>query len=545
VARLCERYALMLRTRQAKRTRPPRRMASKPFLSPVGGWVSAANLAAAPANTAYVLENWYPTTTGIKMRSGCQKHGTASTTEPLESLMAYTASGSEAMFAGADGSIYNLTSPADPDVAPTADITGQTSDYYSHVNFATSGGEFMIIANGTDNMQRYDGSSWTEIANAGTVGVDISGVDSDTIAQVNTYRNRVWLTPNGGRSVYYLATDAIAGAATEVNLAGVFRRGGSVLFTATWSYDAGDGIDDRIVFATTEGEFAVYQSDPADASGWGLVGRYDAAPPLGKNAFLTVGGDLLILTEIGLVPMSAITQKDPGALSLAAVSRNIQPDWVNEARQRRNLPWEVVKWTSRNIAYVSCPVTGEESVTPPICFAVNLETGAWSKVTGWNTRCMILHQDYVYFGTNDGTLMQADITGSDDGELIYYTYVGHQDHLGAIGVYKTVSQVRAIFRTRGEFNPAISVTTDYSITLPSYPSAASPAAASLWDVGLWDEAVWDAGLTYYTAETNWTSVGLSGFAHAPIILVTSGSEAAPSAELVAFDAVFLPGNLVV
>src|SRR5690606_35566849 len=118
-----------------------------------------------------------------------------------------------------------------------------------------------------------------------------------------------------------------------------------------------------------------------------------------------------------------------------------------------------------------CPITGDVSITPPVCFAVNLETGAWSKVVGWDTRCFILHNDWVYFGRTDGALMQAEIGGFDDGELINYTYVGHMDHLGAIVAYKTVTQVRAIIRTLGEFNPSLSVTTDYSVVWPTYPSA--------------------------------------------------------------------------
>ncbi|MEQ9634602.1 MAG: hypothetical protein RLW68_00810 [Devosia marina] len=533
----------MLALRKATRKRPPRRMASKPFLSPVGGWVSAANLAAAPANTAYVLENWYPTTTGIKMRSGCQKIATGSGTgEPVESLMAYVGSDRK-MFAGVDGNIINVTSPADPDVAPSADVTGQTSNYYSHINTVNpAGNTYMMVANGTDEIQTYDGSSWAALVSGASAG-QLNGLASNTVDHLNIYRNRIWLT-NKTMTVYYLPTDSIAGTVGDVVLAGVFRRGGYVMFTATWSLDAGDGLDDKIAFVTTEGEVAVYQGDPA-GSDWSLVGLYDCSPPLGKNAFLKVAGDLLILTEIGLVPLSQIVNKDPAALALAAVSRNIQPDWLQEARARRSLPWEIVKWTSRNIAYVTCPVTGDESVTPPIAFAVNLETGAWSKLTGWNMRCSILSDDWVYFGTNGGKVMQADITGADDGELIYYTYVGQMDHLGAVGQYKSVTQARAIFRTLGEFNPKVSVTTDYSTTLPNYPSAASPEAASLWDVGLWDEAQWDAGVVYYTVQTRWVSIGRSGFAHAPVILMTSGSAAAPSAELVAFDTVYLPGNLVV
>ena len=516
----------------------------KPFVAASGGWVSAVNLALAKPGTAQVLENWIPTTTGIRLRAGCLKQGTASATEPLESCMTYIGAVTRKLFAAADGDILDLTSPADPDVAPAAAVTGRTSNYYAHINFTNPAGtNYLMCANGTDDIQTYDGAAWAALISGAGVG-ELNGLASDTVDHLNVYRNRIWLT-NKTMTAYYLPTDSIAGTVGEIALAGVFRKGGYIMFSATWSLDSGDGLDDKIAFVSTEGEVAIYQNDPVDAT-WGIVGLYDCSPPMGKNAFLKVGGDLLLLTEIGLIPLSAVISKDPAALGLAAVSRNIQPDWEAEARQRRGLPWEIVKWTSRNVAYISCPVTADESITPPICFAVNLETGAWSKVTGWNTRCWALHDDGAYFGTNAGTLMRAEVTGADDGELIYHTYVGHMDHLGAISRHKTVLQARAVFRTKTVFEPLLAVTTDYQVQLPSYPSAAAVSGSpGEWDVGLWDVALWDTGLSYYTVNTYWKTIGLSGFAHAPIILVTSGSASPPSAELVMFDTTYEMGGLVV
>lgn len=533
-----------LRRVPARRSGGIRQPKHKPFLAPVRGWYTATNLAAAPDGSALILENWYPTATGIKMRRGSAKHGRAATDKPLESGMAYNGASSSKIFGAADGDILDLTSPADADIAPTPEVTGQTSNYYAHINFTNPAGtNYLMCANGTDEIQTYDGSAWAALV-SGTDPGQLDGLDSATVDHLNVYKNRIWLT-NKTMTAYYLPTDSIAGAAGDVPLAGVFRNGGYILFSATWSVDAGNGPNEFIVFASSKGEYAIYQGDPASASSWGLVGLYDASPALGKNAFIRVGGDLLVLTEIGLIPMSLIKNKDPAALALASISRNVQPDWQAEVQSRRALPWEVVKWTSRNIAYITCPVTSDASVTPPICFAVNLETGAWSKVTGWNTRCFILHEDGVYFGTNAGTLMRADVGGYDDGALIYYTYAGHMDHLGAVGAYKTVTQVRAIFLTLGAFNPLLSVATDYSVSLPAFPAATIPGAASLWDVGLWDQAKWDGGVTAFTVITGWVSIGRSGFAHAPVILVTSGSALAPSAELVAFDALYNPGGLVV
>lgn len=608
-------YAALRRVPSPRRSAP--RARPKSFLAPTLGWVSATNLAASPPGSAQRLENFYPTTTGIRMRSGCQKHATASAAgEPAESLMAYIGGVTRKMFTAANGNIIDISNPADESVEPTADVTGQTSDYYTFANFATSGGYYMHVANGTDAMLIFDGTNWyptsgtalvalnydaetapftagatltggtsgaqgniVKVIDDGTTGTlwlnsvtgtfqdneaitdsatgsatvngtatqligAITGVTTSDISHVGVYRNRLWLVDNT-MTVYYLPVDSITGAASSVNLAGVFRRGGHVMFTATWSFDAGDGPDDTIVFASSEGEFAVYQSDPADAAGWGLIGVYDASPPLGKNAHIRVGGDLLVLTEIGLVPLTAIKNKDPAALALAAVSRNIQPDWLQEVSTRRTLPWEIVKWTARNIAYVTCPVASAVTVTSPICFAVNLETGAWSKVTGWDTRCMVLHDDSVYFGTNAGLVMQADVSGADDGELIYYTYVGHADHLGTVGQTKTVRQARAVFRATADFNPKLSVSQDYQISLPSYPVATDVAARGDWDVGLWDDATWDAGLNFFNVTTQWVSIGVTGFAHHPQLQIVSGSLSTAKAELVAFDVLYEPGGFAV
>jgi len=515
-----------------------------PFMSPTGGWVTGANLASGPKGTALVLENFLPTATGLKMRKGSSTHGRASATEPLESAMTYIGGATRKLFAASNGGIFDLTTPVDPNTPPVASVSAQTSDYYSYVNVATPGGHYLMCANGTNNIQTFDGAAWAALVSGVGAG-ELNGVASDKISHLNTYRNRVWMVETGSMNAWYLPTDSIAGTVGQVSLSGVFQKGGSLLFTATWSLDTGAGLDDKIVFVSSEGEVAVYQGDPSDTA-FGLVGLYEASPPLGKNAWLKVGGDLLILTQIGIIPLSAIISKDPGALALAAVSRNIQPDWVKEAQLRSGLPWEIMKWSAENVAIVSCPVTSSVSATPPICFAVNLETGAWSKITGWNARCLVLHDDRAYFGTNDGRLVRMETGGSDDGNLIYYTYVGQFEHLAGVGRHTTVMQARAIFRAQNSFTPKIDVTTDYKIELPSYPDAADVPGGSQWDAGLWDTALWDAGGTVTgTIQTRWTSVGRSGFSHAPVLQIVSGSAGAPVAELVMFEVTHQPGGLVV
>jgi hypothetical protein len=502
------------------------------FPAPTKGWWSAQGLATAQPGTAPVLENWFPTQTGVEMRSGCLLSATIGTDE-VETLMAYIGT-SRKLFAADTAGIYNITSVADPDVAPAADVTGQTSGDYGWENFSTAGGYYMYAVNGANKPRLYDGTTWTAVDALSTPA--ITGVTTTTLSHVWSYRSRLFFI-GSGMNAWALPVDSIGGAATQIALGGVFQKGGSLLLGATWSQDSGDGLDDKCVFITTEGEFAVYEgSDPSDPSDWNLVGRYDIAPPLGKMAVMRAGGDLLVATERGLIPISAAVNKDAAALDLAAISAPIAPDWTREASQRRSMPWQIAKWPLKSKAIISNPVTSDDATTPPQCFVVNLETGAWCKYTGWNTRSLVLHNDFVYFGTNTGQIMQAEVTGADDGELIYHSCVYSFDHLGRPGFNKNVIEMRGIFTTYNSFTPQLSVSIDYQLSLPAPPSAATDlSASSEWDAGLWDVALWDAGAQSYTAQTYWVGVALSGIAHAPQLQVTSGADVSSQTQLVMLD----------
>ena len=78
------------------------------------------------------------------------------------------------------------------------------------------------------------------------------------------------------------------------------------------SLDSGSGLDDVCIFVSDQGEIAVYQgTDPASASTWSLVGVYEIGKPLNKHASFGAGGDLAILTEDGIIPVSEALRKGP------------------------------------------------------------------------------------------------------------------------------------------------------------------------------------------------------------------------------------------
>jgi len=510
------------------------------FQPPVRGLILNEPFTNGKAGGARVLENWFPTATSARVRGGNTKTATIGTI-PVRRLWTFKSGAVEKFFASDDTKIFNITSVADPNTPPAADVSGRTSGYYSTAQFGTAGGNYLYAVNGTDSALLYDGATWTPITGVSVPA--ITGVTTSTLSFVWSFASRLFFIQKNSMNVWYLPVDSIGGAAQLFSLAGIFQEGGSLLFGGKWSLDAGNGLDDKCVFVSDQGEVAVYQgTNPGSASTWSKVGVYKITPPMGENGTMQAGGDLLISTQDGVVPISEAVNKDEAALSLAAVSRAIEPEWKRLVAERAALPWEMLKWPSNNMMVVTVP--SFDSSQPYMCLVANLETGAWSTFTGWDARCVALFGDVGYFGTSAGTIHQMESGGSDNGLPYTCTYVGLPDQMRSAGIYKTIHSARATFLSNFGFKPKISASMDYKINLPVPPSSVANVAIDGWDSGLWDVALWDAGILQ-NVTTRWASIGRSGFAMSPQIQITFGISAKPTTELVQFDVMFERGAMMV
>jgi hypothetical protein len=153
---------------------------------------------------------------------------------------------------------------------------------------------------------------------------------------------------------------------------------------------------------------------------------------------------------------------------------------------------------------------------------------------------MMLRDD-MFFGTQDGFIMQADRTGYDDGVPYVCTLVGGWELFGTSAYEVVWHQARLSFSAAGNepFVPQITACTDYLVSVPPPPPAGpDPGVLDVWDEGLWDAALWDAPSLpqAQNRNTGWVSVGRTGFAHAPVVQVTVGQAARPRVELVAIAA---------
>jgi hypothetical protein len=146
--------------------------------APVRGWIENENLALNQGMGCSVMENWFPRADTVQLRGGALKSADIGS-EVVTSLIPYAATLNR-LFAASATAVYNITS-LDAGTVPTATLGAMTGGDWSHVQFATAGGEFLVMANGLDPMHYYDGTTWNPVV---AVAVHTIGYDALTEAFV-------------------------------------------------------------------------------------------------------------------------------------------------------------------------------------------------------------------------------------------------------------------------------------------------------------------------------------------------------------------------
>lgn len=223
--------------RKAVRQNPGRSQVARPTVmaAPTKGWSANSSPIKAEDGTAVVLENFFPEATSIRPRKGYDEHVTG-ITGGVNTLMSYVSGSTRAMFAAGNSAIYNVTSSG---ALGAAVQSGLTSTKFSYINFATAGGQYLYMVNGSDAARYYDGSSWTQPV--------ITGATSSDFSYLCSHKSRIFFVKKNSTTIYYLPVDSIAGAATAFEIGSQLTKGGRIVAIGTWSVDSGSGMDDGFV----------------------------------------------------------------------------------------------------------------------------------------------------------------------------------------------------------------------------------------------------------------------------------------------------------
>jgi hypothetical protein len=499
--------------------------------SPTRGWYVGANLSEAPKGTAYILDNAFPQQDYVRMRGGSLAYATGMPNAAVNSLIPYISGNSSKFFAGCNGGIYDVTGSG---AVGAAAVSGLNSTaYLEYMQFTNSGGTWLMVVNGVDAAQLYNGSAWV-------TAPAITGLTGGNLAFVWPFKNRIYGVQAASLTYWYLGVNSIGGAATSVDMSGIFKYGGYLLCGTSWSISSSSGLYEVLALITSEGEIAIYDGlNPADTA-WTLKGLYKISKPLGRRSILKAGGDIAVMTEDGIIPMSSAMTLDQIALQNVAVTKPIAPAWRDAVIARQGLTgWQIVTWPLQSMGIINLPKTSTGDATQ---FVANVRSGAWCRYLGWDANCFGVYNNALYYGTSDGRVMQAETGGQDDGKNYTWTVFPSYNDLGSPALTKHVKMVRPRLQSAYPVTPQIAVKVDFDTTKPAQPTASSATATgALWDTAVWDTAAWPAALTDLSY---WADAEGFGSVISPVIQLTLSTTVTPDVRLTAIELLYETGNAI-
>lgn len=441
---------------------------------PLGGLNTSSLLAAMPETDAVILDNWIAYPDRIEMRKGAANHVTGFA-NPVQGLHVWNGPTSRRLWATTAAGIYDATTAGAvgaPAVALTNGVTYSTL-------IATGAGHYLHVANGTDNLQRYDGATWTGV-------VAYGGLNTNTIGGLDVYRQRLFFIQKSTLLLWYLPVNSIAGAATSYDLGAIFRRGGSLIAIATWTIDGGTGPDDHLVVLSSEGEVAVFTgTDPSLAASWALKGVYYVGKPVGPFALYKYGGDLLVLVESGLFPLSRAVLSATLDRS-SSVSSKVEQGLIDLiASYGANNGWMML-----NIPHIPALLVNVPGYPGGLQFVMHSKSRAWSTFSGWVANCFALMNKTVYFGGS--TFVATALEGASDFSAnitatmlqAYSNFRQPRD--------KHIKMMRPTFQANGAFNYTLGFASNFNGLQTENLVALSAGAASLWGTATWGTSLWSS-----------------------------------------------------
>lgn len=224
-------------------------------------------------------------------------------------------------FVASDTGIY--------DVPGSVSLIALTAGVGHSIEVSTGAGNYVLFFNATDTPKIYNGAAWADAA--------ITGPTSPaTLMGGTVYRHRMILidgAASAGLGFWYLAPDAISGAAKFYNAGSIFTRGGRICSIAPLSIDGGLGPDDQLAVYTTGGEVAVFSGSDPGSSDWQVVGVYYLGTPASRllirpKVMAKVGGDVYVFTQNGIFSLRQAMSGAQQGLGVRSLSANIDKTLV-------------------------------------------------------------------------------------------------------------------------------------------------------------------------------------------------------------------------
>ena len=456
------------------------------------------------------LENVLPRPSSGELRHG-YKEFAINLGNPVMTLMSYraTAHPDDKLFAAtASGEIFDVTTGGDTFEAMT---TIGSDGILSAINSTTQDKSYLCVVSPA-------GGYWTYEPNEGWAKQDLTGDGAGkSFSSIFKWKDRIWLIEDGTTKAYYLGIGAIKGDATVFDFAPILRRGGHLAYGTTWTFDAGYDISDYFVLVTTQGEVIVYEgTNPSEASTFQLKGVWNVgAVPEGSRSHTHFGGELMLMSSLGVVPMSALVNGKV-ANEYDVASSKIQPILENVFSQyKRQFGWAMTTIYDQAFLLLKTPQTNTGS---HVYYIMSTQTGAWATLTNMPMSCVVVVDEKIYFGTSDGKVclgFEGDSDGAtlegQQGAPIVGRYLGGYQDFGKAGMHKKFTLCRPFFVSKGQPSVRLKIATQYSASFPSVQASQEPTSKkAFFGEDKWNLCRWSGGVNTYTHLAGVNGMGFYG-----------------------------------
>ncbi len=404
--------------------------------------------------------------------------------------------------------IYDITSGGAIGAASIALSAGTTTGYGVWSNFVLdNGAHYLFYADPTDGLFQYpSGGPWAQVT-------AITGVAETSLVFVMQFKGRLWFIEKDSARGWYLASGAVAGAATRFDFGNKFIHGGNLVGLYSWTVDGGEGVDDHLVAISSTGDVMVYKGDdPSSAATWTLVGQYYVGiVPTGFRVAAQQGGDLYLLSQYGVIPLTRLMRGVLVQEEQAQLSRNIAPliaDTMDSTRQ--SIGWEMKNVPDYNVFLVATPAVASET---ELQFCLSTRTQGW---TLWNDLPYLTGEVYggdFYFGDSNATVYKlvggkdaVAAAGTGGIDINFSLLTTFQDY-GDVGKYHRAQFIRTVFTVESLPGIAVSARYDYDMSGPPVAESAGAVSSALWDTAVWDVSIWGASTRTVTRTFGASGIG--------------------------------------
>lgn len=378
------------------------------------------------------------------------------------------------------------------------------TEIFSHIG--ASGAYFnrhLIITNGSQiprvfsfQSQTWSSLSWTAQVRADDATTPLFTLNSTMLNRPAVYQSRLWMCENNAPVAYYAGVEEVTGSSDvrKFSLEGVADSRTRIVAIAPWTRHETDTLAAYLAFILESGEVLVYQGSFPEATDWALSARINMPKPISSDVdtYAEFGGDIVILTEAGLSPLSQWMQgftRDKIDLSNSPSSPwgRIRSELQRQVEQFRGLDgWAIFINPKNRSIYINVPVGTDEKEQ----FVLNPITNAWTRFNSIDADSWAGAGNFAYF-LRGGVVYRHDGLLDDEDEILASYLSSFQEYQTHKNKMVNAVQLHVDVSSRSCISVGVQVDRFVDTPTPSQEVLLGEATdGSLWDESLWGEARW-------------------------------------------------------